>query len=395
MKRLTVLGATGSVGRRALELVAHFPEQFRVEGLAARGSNPDLVAELCRAHRPRVVALSDEDAVDVLARALGHPRPEILGGARGLVTLARDLGSDVVLSAIVGGAGLLPTMAAIESGKAVAIANKEPLVMAGSLMTAAARQHKAPILPVDSEHSAIYQCLEGQQRGQVHRILLTASGGPFRRLPKAEMAAVTVEDALNHPTWKMGAKITVDSATLMNKGLEVIEARWLFDLPSDQVQVVVHPQSIIHSMVEYVDGSVIAQLGVADMGIPILYALNYPDRLPWPGERLDLTKTGPLTFEEPDVDRFPCLGLARQALTAAGCAPAILNAANEVAVGAFLEGRIGYTQIAELIAAALDRVPARALDSIETCVAVDAETRRFVEARVPGKVPAAAGRAGR
>jgi 1-deoxy-D-xylulose-5-phosphate reductoisomerase len=395
MKRLTVLGATGSVGRRALELVAHFPEQFRVEGLAARGSNPDLVAELCRAHRPRVVALSDEDAVDVLARALGHPRPEILGGARGLVTLARDLGSDVVLSAIVGGAGLLPTMAAIESGKAVAIANKEPLVMAGSLMTAAARRHKAPILPVDSEHSAIYQCLEGQQRGQVHRILLTASGGPFRRLPKAEMAAVTVEDALNHPTWKMGAKITVDSATLMNKGLEVIEARWLFDLPSDQVQVVVHPQSIIHSMVEYVDGSVIAQLGVADMGIPILYALNYPHRLPWPGERLDLTKTGPLTFEEPDVDRFPCLGLARQALTAAGCAPAILNAANEVAVGAFLEGRIGYTQIAELIAAALDRVPARALDSIETCVAVDAETRRFVEERVPGKVPAAAGRAGR
>jgi 1-deoxy-D-xylulose-5-phosphate reductoisomerase len=395
MKRLTVLGATGSVGRRALELVAHFPEQFRVEGLAARGSNPDLVAELCRAHRPRVVALSDEDAVDALARALGHPRPEILGGARGLVTLARDLGSDVVLSAIVGGAGLLPTMAAIEAGKAVAVANKEPLVMAGSLMTAAARRHKAPLLPVDSEHSAIYQCLEGQQRGQVHRILLTASGGPFRLLPKAEMAAVTVEDALNHPTWKMGAKITVDSATLMNKGLEVIEARWLFDVPSDQVQVVVHPQSIIHSMVEYVDGSVIAQLGVADMGIPILYALNYPDRLPWPGERLDLTKTGPLTFEEPDVDRFPCLALARQALAAAGCAPAILNAANEVAVGAFLEGRIGYTQIAELIAAALDGMPARALDSIETCVAVDAETRRFVEERVPGKVPAAAGRMGR
>jgi 1-deoxy-D-xylulose-5-phosphate reductoisomerase len=395
MKRLTVLGATGSVGRRALELVAHFPEQFRVEGLAARGSNPDLVAELCRAHRPRVVALSDEGAVDGLARALGHPRPEILGGARGLVAVARDLGSDVVLSAIVGGAGLLPTMAAIEAGKAVAVANKEPLVMAGSLMTAAARRHKAPLLPVDSEHSAIYQCLEGQQRGQVHRILLTASGGPFRLLPKAEMAAVTVEDALNHPTWKMGAKITVDSATLMNKGLEVIEARWLFDLPSDQVQVVVHPQSIIHSMVEYVDGSVIAQLGVADMGIPILYALNYPDRLRWPGERLDLTKTGPLTFEEPDVDRFPCLALARQALTVAGCAPAILNAANEVAVGAFLEGRIGYTQIAELIAAALDGMPARALDSIETCVAVDAETRRFVEERVPGKVPAAAGRMGR
>jgi len=383
MKRVTVLGATGSVGRRALELVARFPEQFRVEGLAAKGSNPEMVAELCRVHRPRAVAVSDERAVDSLARALGHPRPEIMGGAGGLVTMARELDADVVLSAIVGGAGLLPTMAAIETGKAVAIANKEPLVMAGSLMTAASRRHKAPLLPVDSEHSAIFQCLEGQQRSQVHRILLTASGGPFRRLPKAKMATVTVKDALNHPTWKMGAKITVDSATLMNKGLEIIEARWLFDLPSDQVQVVVHPQSIIHSMVEYVDGSVIAQLGVADMGIPILYALNYPDRLPWPGERLDLTKTGALTFEEPDMERFPCLALARQALTAAGCAPTILNAANEVAVGAFLDGRVRYTQIAELIAEALERVPARALDSIETCVGVDAETRRFVEGRLP------------
>jgi 1-deoxy-D-xylulose-5-phosphate reductoisomerase len=399
MKRLTVLGATGSVGRRALELIGHFPGQFRVEGLAARGTNPDLVAELCRTHRPRAVALADERAVDVLARALGHPRPEILGGARGLVALARDVEADVVLSAIVGGAGLLPTMAAIETGKAVAIANKEPLVMAGSLMTAAARRHKAPLLPVDSEHSAIFQCLEGQQRSQVHRILLTASGGPFRRMSKADMASVTVEDALNHPTWKMGAKITVDSATLMNKGLEVIEARWLFGLPAEQVQVVVHPQSIIHSMVEYVDGSVIAQLGVADMGIPILYALNYPDRLPWPGERLDLTKVGSLTFEEPDVERFPCLALCRQALAAAGCAPAVLNAANEIAVGAFLERRIRYTQIAELIALALERVPARALDSIETCVDVDAETRRFVEGRLPGLDRAVAagvsGRAGR
>ena len=207
------------------------------------------------------------------------------------------------------------------------------------------------------------------------------------------MASVTVADALNHPTWKMGAKITVDSATLMNKGLEVIEARWLFDQPADQVQVVVHPQSIIHSMVEYVDGSVIAQLGVADMGIPILYALNYPDRLPWLGERLDLTRVGSLTFEEPDVERFPCLALARQALEAAGCAPAVLNAANEIAVAAFLAGRIRYTRIAEIIAEALERVPARALDSIETCVDVDAETRRFVEGRLPGVV--AVGSAGR
>jgi 1-deoxy-D-xylulose-5-phosphate reductoisomerase len=388
MKRLTVLGATGSVGRRALELIEHFPDQFSVEGLAARGTNPDLVAELCRIHRPRAVALADERAVDVLARILGHPRPEILGGARGLVALARDVEADVVLSAIVGAAGLLPTMAAIETGKAVAIANKEPLVMAGRLMTAAARRHKAPLLPVDSEHSAIFQCLEGQQRGQVHRILLTASGGPFRRLSKAEMDSATVEDALNHPTWKMGAKITVDSATLMNKGLEVIEASWLFGVPADQVQVVVHPQSIIHSMVEYVDGSVIAQLGVADMGIPILYALNYPDRLPWPGERLDLSRVGSLTFEEPDVERFPCLALARQALEAAGCAPAVLNGANETAVAAFLAGRIRFTHIAELIAEALERIPTRAIDSIETCVDVDAETRRFIEGRLPGVVAA-------
>jgi 1-deoxy-D-xylulose-5-phosphate reductoisomerase len=388
MKRITVLGATGSVGRRALELCAHFPDLFRIEGLAARGSNPALVAELCRIHRPRALALTDEAAIDVVMRTLPHPRPEILSGARGLETLAREVDADVVLSAIVGGAGLLPTMAAIESGKAVAVANKEPLVMAGSLMTAAARQTKVPLLPVDSEHSAIFQCLEGQKRSQVHRILLTASGGPFRQTPKDELGAVTVENALNHPTWKMGAKITVDSATLMNKGLEIIEARWLFDMPAEQVQVVVHPQSIIHSMVEYVDGSVIAQLGVADMGIPILYALNYPDRLPWPDERLDLTRVGALTFEAPDVERFPCLRLAREALAAGGCAPAVLNAANEIAVAAFLGGHIRFTQIAELIARALDRVPAHRLDSIETCVVVDAETRRLVEGWLPAAVAA-------
>jgi 1-deoxy-D-xylulose-5-phosphate reductoisomerase len=385
MKRVTVLGATGSVGRRALELCAHFPDLFRIEGLAARGSNPELVAELCRVHRPKVLALIDERASDIVSGALSHPRPEILAGPRGLETLAREVDADVVLSAIVGGAGLLPTMAAVESGKAVAIANKEPLVMAGSLMTAAARRSKVPLLPVDSEHSAIFQCLEGHKRSQVYRILLTASGGPFRQTPQERLASVTVEDALNHPTWKMGAKITIDSATLMNKGLEIIEARWLFDMPAEQVQVVVHPQSIIHSMVEYVDGSVIAQLGVADMGIPILYALNHPDRLPWPDERLDLTKVGALTFEAPDVVRFPCLRLAREALSAGGCAPAILNAANEVAVAAFLEGHVGFLQIADLIARALDRVPPRPLDSIGTCVEVDAETRRLVQSWLPAR----------
>ncbi len=386
MKRLTVLGVTGSVGRRTLELVEHFPDEFRVEGMAARGSNPDLVVELCRRHRPRALALSDPSALDAVARALPSPRPELLAGPAGLVTLAEQVDADVVLSAIVGGAGLLPTMAAIKSGKSIALANKETLVMAGRLMTVAARERGVPLLPVDSEHSAVFQCLEGHNRSEVRRVLLTASGGPFRAMKAEALAKVTVEEALNHPTWRMGAKITVDSATLMNKGLEVIEARWLFDLAPEQVQVVVHPQSIVHSMVEYVDGSVIAQLGVADMGIPILYALTYPQRLRCPAERLDLTRVGPLTFEEPDAERFPCLALARQALLAGGAAPVVLNAANEIAVAAFLEGRIRYTQIPELIAEALARVPAPALDSIDTCVDVDARTRAAVRDWLPGGV---------
>ncbi len=390
MKRLTVLGVTGSVGRRTLELVDQFRDEFRVEGMAARGSNPALVAELCAHHRPRALALTDLDAVDDVARLLSAPRPEILAGPAGLVALAAEVDADIVLSAIVGGAGLLPTMAAIRTGKTVALANKETLVMAGSLMTAAARDGRIPLLPVDSEHSAIFQCLEGHRRSDVERILLTASGGPFRQSSKAELERVSVDEALNHPTWKMGAKITVDSATLMNKGLEVIEARWLFDLPPERIQVVVHPQSIVHSMVEYLDGSVIAQLGVADMGIPILYALTYPGRLPCPAERLDLTRVGALTFEHPDSDRFPCLALARQALDAGDCAPAILNAANEVAVAAFLAGQIGFTRIAELIGEALERVPNRALDSIETCVDVDAETRRLVRGRLPSSAFASA-----
>ena len=389
MKRLILLGATGSVGRRALELVEQFPAEFRVEGLAARGSDPTAVAELCRRHRPRALALTDTAAVDAVARALPAPRPEILAGARGLVALAREVDADMVLSAIVGGAGLLPTMAAIQSGKTIALANKETLVMAGSLMTAAARARRVSLLPVDSEHSAIFQCLVGHNAGEVHRILLTASGGPFRRASREELERVTVADALRHPPWKMGAKITVDTATLMNKGLEVIEARWLFDVSPEQVQVVVHPQSIVHSMVEYVDGSVIAQLGVADMGIPILYAFTYPARLPCPGERLDLTRVGALTFEEPDVERFPCLALARRALLAGGLAPVVLNAANEVAVAAFLEGRIGFTRSAALIADALERAPGGPLASIEACVETDAETRRRVESWLPAGAPSA------
>ena len=385
MKRITLLGATGSVGLRTLDLVSSFPEEFRVVGLAARGSNVERVADLCRKYSPRAVALLDGGALDQLARILPSPRPELLVGPDGLVALTRDVDADVVVSALVGGAGLLPTMAAIVAGRTVALANKETLVMAGSLMTAAARARGVRLLPVDSEHSAVFQCLAGHNRADVHRILLTASGGPFRETPKANLAAMTVEDALKHPTWKMGAKITIDSATLMNKGLEIIEARWLFDVASDQVQVVVHPQSIVHSMVEYVDGSVIAQLGLADMGVPILYALTYPERRPTPAARLDLTRVGQLTFYAPDTDKFPCLRLARGALERGGAAPVVLNAANEVAVAAFLDRRIGFTGIAQLIEWALDDAGAGSVGSLEACVVLDAETRGRVQRRIDAR----------
>ena len=384
MKRVTLLGGTGSIGLRTLELVSSFPEEFALAGFAARGSNVELIADLCRKYSPSAVALLESSAVDRLAALLPSPRPELLAGADGLVALTRDVDADIVLSALVGGAGLLPTMAAIQAGRPVALANKETLVMAGSLMTAAARRQGVSLLPVDSEHSAIFQCLVGHNRADVHRILLTASGGPFRERPRESFGAITVEDALRHPTWKMGPKITIDSATLMNKGLEIIEARWLFDVPPDRVQVVIHPQSIIHSMVEYVDGAVIAQLGVADMGVPILYALTYPERRPAPGARLDLPRVGQLSFFEPDVEKFPCLGLARAALEQGGSAPVVLNAANEIAVAAFLERRIGFTQIAQLIARALDAIPHTEPKAIDDCVGIDAEARRTVEGWIGG-----------
>ena len=381
MKKLTLLGATGSVGRRALELVEAFPDEFRVEGLGARGSSVELLAELCRRHRPRAVAVLDESVVGALKRALPEPRPELLAGPSGLVALASQVDSDLVLSAMVGAAGLLPTMAAIQAGRAVALANKEVLVMAGALVTAAARARNVPLLPVDSEHSAILQCLMGHDRGSVRRILLTASGGPFREYSAEQLEQVTVADALKHPTWKMGAKITVDSATLMNKGLEIIEARWLFDLAPEQIQVVIHPESIVHSMVEYIDGSVIAQLGVPDMAIPILYALTFPARRACPVPPLDLPRVGQLTFHEPRPERFPCLTLARHALVGGGAAPVILNAANEVAVAAFLEGQIRFTQIPTLIAEALAHAPAREPASIEECIEIDWEARRLARER--------------
>jgi 1-deoxy-D-xylulose-5-phosphate reductoisomerase len=379
VKTITVLGATGSVGRRCLELVAQFPQEFRIAGLAARGSNLPLLAEQIRTHRPRAVALVDPAARDALARALPEPRPELLAGSEGLVALASTVDADIVLSALVGGAGLLPTLAAIRARRTVALANKETLVMAGALMTAAARQHQVALLPVDSEHSAIFQCLAGSDRGAVKRLILTASGGPFASYSEEALERVTVAQALQHPTWRMGAKITIDSATLMNKGLEVIEAHWLFDRPFDQVDVVVHPQSIVHSMVEFVDGSVLAQLGMPDMGIPILYALSHPRRLACPAPALDLVKLGALTFEAPDPTRFPCLRLAREAGVAGGAAPVVLNAANEIAVAAFLDGRCGFMDIPRLIADALAAHHEAGADDLEACLAVDAEVRRWTE----------------
>ena len=345
------------------------------------------IADLCRKYTPQAVALLDESARDALARLLPAPRPELLAGAAGLVSVCRDVEADVVVSALVGGAGLLPTMAAIEAGRTLALANKETLVMAGSLMTAAARARGVALLPVDSEHSAVFQCLVGHNRGDVHRILLTASGGPFREWPPEKFASITVEDALKHPTWKMGAKITIDSATLMNKGLEIIEARWLFDVSPDQVQVIVHPQSIVHSMVEYVDGCVIGQLGVADMGIPILYALTYPERRPTPAPRLDLTRTGALTFFEPDPGKFPCLRLDIPAARQGRSWPAASPRRGRRRTARRLDRRIAFVQIPELIERALTALPAAALTSIEQCVTVDAEARR----RVQGWIDAHAG----
>jgi 1-deoxy-D-xylulose-5-phosphate reductoisomerase len=380
VKTITVLGATGSVGRRTLELVAQFPQEFRVGALAARGSNPALLAEQVRLHRPRAVAVLDRAAVDPLARLLSAPRPEILSGPDGLVAAAATVEAELVLSALVGGAGLLPTLAAVRAGRTVALANKETLVMAGGLMTAAARERGAVLLPVDSEHSAIFQCLASSHRGEVKRLILTASGGPFLSFSREALDGVTVDQALKHPTWRMGAKITVDSATLMNKGLEVIEAHWLFDVPFEQVDVVVHPQSIVHSMVEFVDGSVLAQLGMPDMGIPILFALSYPRRLPCPAPTLDFVKIGALTFDAPDPTRFPCLRLAREAGMLGGAAPVVLNAANEVAVGAFLEGRCGFMDIPRVIEAALDAHGAARCDGLEACLAIDADARRWTEA---------------
>jgi 1-deoxy-D-xylulose-5-phosphate reductoisomerase len=354
VRRLAILGATGSIGRSALSVVEAHRDRLEVVAMAA-GDNVALFAEQVDAHRPRAIAMASGRSIDVLRRHGVWSGAAIVGhGSDGLVALATRPDVDVVLCASSGTAALEAVLAAIEAGKTIALANKEVLVMAGALMTDAARRHGVGILPVDSEHNAIHQCVHGRPAHEIARLVLTASGGPFRGHSRSQLAAVRPGDALKHPTWRMGRKITIDSATLMNKGLEVIEARWLFDVPGDRIDVVVHPQSIVHSMVEMVDGSILAQLGVTDMRLPIQYAFSYPERWASPLPRLDLATCGHLDFHVPDHERFPGLRLAYRALETGGGLPVVLNAANEVAVELFLAGQIRFTWIPMLIERTMD-----------------------------------------
>ncbi len=374
MKRLAILGSTGSIGVSALEIISAYPERFKVVALTA-GRNFDLLEEQIRLFRPEVVAVQEETAAGLLRESLGKSAPEILCGTTGLIACAAESSAEMVVSAIVGAAGLEPTLAAIEAGKDVALANKETLVAAGSIVMSAVEKNGCRLFPVDSEHSAIFQSLEGHRKHDVRRLILTASGGPFRDCPAEDLLNVSPEDALAHPNWSMGRKITIDSATMMNKGLEVIEAHWLFDLPADKIDVHIHPESIVHSMVEYVDGAVIAQLGIPDMKTPIAYALSYPERLPLNLPPLDLCQLGRLHFHEPDPGRFRCLSLAYQALRAAGTAPAVLNAANEIAVEAFLERRIDFLAIADIIENVLSQHRPLPLTDLNQVLAADTWSR--------------------
>ena len=369
MKGISILGSTGSIGCNTLKVIEHLGG-FRVVAMAA-GRNIEKFAKQVAKFKPELVSVDTKAHAEELARLLDAHVPEILCGNDGLVAVATHPDAQIVVSATVGAVGFVPTLRAIEAGKRIALANKETLVMAGELMTAAAAKSGAEILPVDSEHNAIHQCLRGETKSEVKRLILTASGGPFRERSKQEIAAATREQALNHPNWSMGDKITIDSATLMNKGLEVIEARWLFGFDSDRISVIVHPQSVIHSMVEMVDGSVIAQLGVTDMKHPIQYALTYPDRQEGCLAPLDLGRLSKLTFEEPDFERFPCLSLAYDALNAGGTMSAVLNAANEIAVRAFLDGMIGLADIAVVNKGVMDEHSPAAADSLESILNAD------------------------
>ena len=376
MKRVAILGSTGSIGRSTLAVVDAHPERLKVVSLAA-GENASLLAEQVERYCPEVVAMAAGDGIDRLKAACGPRLPAVGTGTEGLVAVATHPSVDIVICASAGTAGLEAVLAAIDAGKTIALANKEVLVMAGALVTAAAERRGVAILPVDSEHNAIHQCLHARRPTEVRRIILTASGGPFRDYPADALERVGPEAALQHPTWQMGRKITIDSATLMNKGLEVIEAHWLFGVSADQIDVVIHPQSIVHSLVELIDGSVIAQLGVTDMRLPIQYAFSYPER--WDGSlpSLDLARAGRLEFLEPARDRFPCLGLAYAALRAGGTAPVVLNAANEIAVSAFLDHKLGFMAIPRVIQKAMDAHQAEPVSTLQVVRRVDAWAREY------------------
>ena len=378
MRGLVILGSTGSVGRNALAVARSLGGEIRVVGLGARAS-VDRLLEQAREFDVGRLALVDEGAAAILMERAGDG-VAVESGRAGLAALAGMPEADVVLCAIVGVGGLIPSLTALGAGKRLAIASKEILVAAGGLVMAAARCSGAELIPVDSEHSAIFQCLQGQPRDSVRRIILTASGGPFLGWPRERLSHVTVEDALRHPSWEMGPKITVDSATLMNKGLEIIEAHWLFGVPFDRVQVVVHPQSIVHSMVEFVDGTVLAQLSAPDMRYPIQYALTYPSRLPGALPEISFADLPALTFVEPDLDAFPALSLARRAGETGGTMPAVLNAANEVAVDAFLSGSILFTEIPRIVATVLERHGSEPADDVETILRADAWARKEASA---------------
>jgi 1-deoxy-D-xylulose-5-phosphate reductoisomerase len=398
MKKIAILGSTGSIGRQSTLVIDSLPGEFQVVSLAA-GSNISLVAEQIKKYRPQVVSVGTEAGARELCAVLkkkrgnknatgsgersgsqgGYSDPEILFGAEGIERVATHPGVELVISAAVGVVGLPATYKAIEQGKSIALANKEVLVAAGEIVMAAVRRHNVALLPVDSEHNAIHQCLRSGQRSEVKRLVLTASGGPFRNTPIAKMNKATPKEALAHPNWKMGNRITIDSATLMNKGFEVIEARWLFDVGLDQIQVVIHPQSTIHSMVEFVDGSILAQLGATDMRMPIRYALTYPERVPSYDCALDWSTLRKLEFAEVPARKFPCLTLAKAALKQGGPLPCALNAADEIAVAAFLDGKLSFPGIAAVVERVLERMPRCSFNRIDDVLAADAEARRLAQ----------------
>ncbi|HPC59756.1 MAG TPA: 1-deoxy-D-xylulose-5-phosphate reductoisomerase [Verrucomicrobiota bacterium] len=374
MKNVVLLGSTGSIGTSTIKVAEDLPDRIRLLGLAA-GNNHELLLEQARRHQPEAISISDPDKAAELRKLLGS-RTEVFSGTEGLVRLATLPEADIVLIAIVGTAGLQPALAAIRAGKDIAIASKEILVMAGQIVMAEARRCGVRVLAVDSEHSAIFQCLQERPASSVRRLWLTASGGPFRTTPKEAFAGITVEQALRHPSWVMGRKITIDSATLFNKGLEMIEARWLFDIEMERVAVVIHPQSIVHSLVEFVDGSMLAQLSTPDMCLPIQYALTYPERVPSDRVQTNLTRLGTLTFEEPDAERFPALTLSRRAGEIGGTLPAVLNAANEIAVQAFLAGAIGFSEISSFVDRTMKAHEVIADPTLDQILEADAWARR-------------------